>query len=80
METIAQARSHGISVKMVTGDNLAIATEISGQLGLGKNIFPADKFFESGKDGDDIISLGPVYLFHRLKPVISLNFLFAVSV
>jgi len=40
-ETIQQAGGHGIGVKMVTGDNVAIAREISGRLGLGKNIQPA---------------------------------------
>lgn len=43
--TVKQAREHGVSVKMVTGDNAAIAREISGQLGLGTKITPADKFF-----------------------------------
>lgn len=42
-DTIAQAKAHGVQVKMVTGDNLAIGREISGQLGLGKNIKPADR-------------------------------------
>ncbi|MFZ0451727.1 MAG: plasma-membrane proton-efflux P-type ATPase [Desulfatiglandaceae bacterium] len=49
-ETLAQAGEHGIKVKMVTGDNVAIAREISGKLGLGKNIQPADLFFEKGAD------------------------------
>jgi H+-transporting ATPase len=39
--TIQQAEKMGIAVKMVTGDQLAIAKEISGQLGLGKNIIDA---------------------------------------
>ena len=42
-ETIKQARTHGIAVKMVTGDNLAIAGEIAGQLGMGKTIYTAEK-------------------------------------
>ncbi|MDA3878455.1 MAG: HAD-IC family P-type ATPase, partial [Halothiobacillus sp.] len=33
-------------VKMVTGDNVAIAREIAGQLGLGKNIQPATALFD----------------------------------
>lgn len=49
-ETIARAREHGIEMKMVTGDNLAIATEISGQLGLGTTIFAADKLLGTGKN------------------------------
>lgn len=45
-ETIANAEAHGIQVKMVTGDNVAIAREIAGQLGLGKNIQPATALFD----------------------------------
>ncbi len=45
-ETIAQAQDHGIRVRMVTGDNLAIAREISGKLGLGRNIQAADRLLE----------------------------------
>jgi H+-transporting ATPase len=44
-ETIAQAQDHGIEVKMITGDNVAIGREISGQLGLGTNIQPATDIF-----------------------------------
>ncbi len=44
-ETIARAEEFGISVKMVTGDNAAIAAEISGQLGLGTHIQPATDLF-----------------------------------
>jgi H+-transporting ATPase len=46
--TIAKAKDHGVQVKMVTGDNLAIAREIAAKLGLGKNFRVADKLF--GKD------------------------------
>jgi len=49
-ETIAQAQAHGIQVKMVTGDNLAIGREIAGQLGLGKNIYAADKLLKTGNE------------------------------
>ena len=45
--TITEAREHGITVKMVTGDNLAIGREIAGQLGLGSNLLPAGKLEES---------------------------------
>jgi H+-transporting ATPase len=47
--TIRQAKQHGISIKMVTGDNVAIAREISGQLGLGKNIQSATELFKEGE-------------------------------
>jgi H+-transporting ATPase len=39
--TIASARLMGVNVKMVTGDQLAIARETSRQLGLGTNILDA---------------------------------------
>ena len=44
-ETIKTAQSMGVSVKMVTGDHIAIAKEISGQVGLGKNIVLPSVFF-----------------------------------
>ena len=48
--TIANAKHHGIKIKMVTGDNVAIAREVSQQLGLGGNIQPADQIFKQGVD------------------------------
>jgi H+-transporting ATPase len=46
-DTIAHAREHGIEVKMVTGDNRAIAREIAGELGLGRNIRRAGEILET---------------------------------
>jgi H+-transporting ATPase len=43
-ETIAAAENMGIDVKMVTGDQLAIARETAQQLGLGSNIVDANLF------------------------------------
>jgi H+-transporting ATPase len=48
MDTIQRAKEHDIQVKMVTGDNVAIAKEISSQLGLGTNIFVAQDIFQQG--------------------------------
>lgn len=48
--TLAEAAEHGIKVKMVTGDNIAIAREISSGLGLGRNILPASSLEENGYD------------------------------
>ncbi len=45
-QTIREAGEYGIKMKMVTGDNVAIAREISGQLGMGKNIQPATELFK----------------------------------
>jgi H+-transporting ATPase len=42
--TIATARQMGVNVKMVTGDQLAIARETAGQLGMGANILDASGF------------------------------------
>ena len=49
-DTIDKAKEHGIQVKMITGDNTAIARQISGQLGMGGNIQAADKLFKEGVD------------------------------
>src|SRR6184192_319765 len=43
--TIARARAYGVQVKMVTGDNVAIARQISLELNMGANIQPATELF-----------------------------------
>ncbi len=45
--TIARARAYGVQVKMVTGDNVAIARQISLELDMGANIQPATELFPS---------------------------------
>ena len=45
-QTLREAREHGIEIKMITGDNVAIAREIAGRLGLGKDIQPATALFQ----------------------------------
>ncbi len=47
--TIADARAHGIGVKMVTGDDVAIGREIAGELGIGKAIAPASDLFDQAE-------------------------------
>jgi H+-transporting ATPase len=47
-ETIQRAKEHGIEVRMVTGDNKAIAKQIASELGLGSNIHLADELFREG--------------------------------
>ena len=54
-ETIREAKEHGIEVKMVTGDNTAIAKQIAGQLGLGTNIHAASDFFKDASEDDVIL-------------------------
>ncbi|MCX7868545.1 MAG: plasma-membrane proton-efflux P-type ATPase, partial [Terrimicrobiaceae bacterium] len=53
-QTIAEARNLGIGVKMVTGDDVAIARTIAGELGLGTKIQLASDLFpeEAGKEGE----------------------------
>ena len=53
-ETIRDAQEHGIGVKMVTGDNTAIACEISGRLGMGTAIQPANALINPGDDPDNL--------------------------
>ncbi len=45
-ETIKTAQKMGISVKMVTGDHIAIAKQISQEVNLGTNIIPASSFVD----------------------------------
>jgi H+-transporting ATPase len=47
--TIASARQMGVDVKMVTGDQIAIARETSKQLGLGSNILDASALGDTKK-------------------------------
>jgi H+-transporting ATPase len=54
--TIRQAEEHGIGVKMVTGDNLAIAREIAGRLGLGKAIQLASVLLSDASVKEEFVS------------------------
>jgi H+-transporting ATPase len=49
--TITEAKKLGVNVKMVTGDHIAIAHEISAQVGLGQNILRRTVLVEG--DGDE---------------------------
>jgi len=73
--TIATARQMGVTVKMVTGDQVAIARETAGQLGLGTNILDADGFgdtkhhetaqlAESIEKADGFAQVFPEHKFH----------------
>lgn len=53
-ETIARAKELGLSVKMVTGDDVAIGSEISRQLGLGQHLLNASDVFRQDKDPNHI--------------------------
>jgi H+-transporting ATPase len=73
--TIATAREMGVNVKMVTGDQVAIARETAGKLGLGTNILDASGFgdtkhhetaqlAESIEKADGFAQVFPEHKFH----------------
>jgi H+-transporting ATPase len=49
-QTIADAKRHGIEIKMVTGDDVAIGREIARKIGLSDNIQPATELFKQETD------------------------------
>jgi len=51
-DTLTKAMQHGVDIKMVTGDNIAIARQIAGDLGLGRNILVAEQIVK-GKNRAD---------------------------
>ena len=53
-QTIAEAEKLGLSVKMVTGDDVAIGGEISRQLGLGEHLLVAPDVFPKDVDPNNI--------------------------
>ena len=66
--TIDHLESLGVTVKMVTGDNKAIAKEIAGILGIGENILtPAEM---TGENREELIILAEILskeIYKRLK-------------
>ena len=53
-ETIAETGKLGLAVKMVTGDDVAIGSEIAKQLGMGGHLLVAADVFKEGMDPDHI--------------------------
>jgi len=51
-ETIEKAKEHGLRVKMVTGDDVAIGNQISGMLGMGSHLIAAADMFNKDMDMD----------------------------
>ncbi|BFI10244.1 H+-transporting ATPase [Marchantia polymorpha subsp. ruderalis] len=49
-ETIRQALNLGVNVKMITGDQLAIAKETGRRLGMGTNMYPSSALLGNTKD------------------------------
>ncbi|XP_015081982.1 plasma membrane ATPase 4 isoform X2 [Solanum pennellii] len=57
-ETIRRALNLGVNVKMITGDQLAIAKETGRRLGMGTNMYPSASLL--GQDKDSAIASLPV--------------------
>jgi len=53
--TIESARAMGLSVRMVTGDNAAIARQIARRLSIGGDIVTAAEVFGDGRHPDDVV-------------------------
>lgn len=49
-QTIREARTYGLDVKMITGDHIAIGVETSGKLGLGTHMLAANEVFDDDFD------------------------------
>ncbi|XP_061346182.1 plasma membrane ATPase 4-like [Gastrolobium bilobum] len=49
-ETITRALNLGVNVKMITGDQLAIAKETGRRLGMGTNMYPSSSLLGQSKD------------------------------
>ncbi len=76
--TIATARRMGVTIKMVTGDQLAIAQETAKKLGMGTNILDASGFgdathhetaelAESIENADGFAQVFPEHKFHIIE-------------
>ena len=71
-EVIDEMQQHGVEVKMVTGDNLAIAREIGGLLGLEQRTLRARQL--SGTASNELLELAEVLstaIYQRLKPEVT---------
>ena len=69
---IEDMRAHGLDVKMVTGDNLAIALEIGRLLGLEPRTMRSEQL--SGSAGSELLTLAAALstaIYERLRPEVS---------
>lgn len=73
-DTIAQAKSLGIDVKMVTGDHIAIAKQTAKDIGLGTNIELPSAFLDKrGSEAEEVVEkasgFAEVFPEHKYKLV-----------
>jgi H+-transporting ATPase len=59
-QVVKDAKEHGIDIRMVTGDHLAIARQVASQLDLGRDIKVATEVFTEGRKPDDEDVVGQV--------------------
>lgn len=57
-DTVRRALELGVNVKMITGDQLAIAKETGRRLGMGTNMYPSTALFGQGNKDLDHSLLG----------------------
>ena len=58
-ETLAEAQNLGLNIKMVTGDNVAIANQIATKLGLEPNILEAERL--KGNEGKEFLEMSKFF-------------------
>jgi H+-transporting ATPase len=71
-QVIREMRKYGVQVKMVTGDNMAIAREIGSMLGLADKTMRAEQL--SGKSRSELIGLAQALttaIYHKLHPEVT---------
>jgi len=76
--TIKQAQKMGVNVKMVTGDHKAIAQQIAGEVGMGKEFMTADELKSLGQDDlveriEKVNGFAQVFPEHKYKIVEALQ-------
>ncbi|KAL7162830.1 hypothetical protein ACSBR2_043163 [Camellia fascicularis] len=54
-ETIRRALNLGVCVKMITGDQLAIAKETGRRLGMGTNMYPSSSLLGRNRDENEVL-------------------------
>ncbi len=52
VQVVEDSKGHGIDIRMVTGDHIAIGKQVAEQIGLGTNFKEADELFKKKDDED----------------------------
>ncbi|KAH9938690.1 plasma-membrane proton-e [Fomitopsis serialis] len=78
-QTIDDAQALGVKVKMVTGDQLAIAKETGRRLGLGDHMYPAKVLKDDDPDADGFAGVFPEHKYEIVKRLQGLGHLVAMT-